>query len=50
MKRSSEQTGMGTTDGRYLELVSHIRCPYVQRAVIALEEMGVPYGACGRSP
>lgn len=27
-----------------LELISHLLCPYVQRAAIALQEQGVPFG------
>ena len=33
-----------TPSGRELELVSHHLCPYVQRAVIALTEKGIPHG------
>lgn len=35
--------GFGREQGVKLTLVSHLLCPYVQRAVIALEEKGVPY-------
>jgi len=34
---------MATTPNHRLTLISHKLCPYVQRAVIALEELGVEY-------
>ena len=34
---------MSVTNEKALTLISHKLCPYVQRAVIALEEQGVPY-------
>ena len=34
---------MSVTNEKVLTLISHKLCPYVQRAVIALEEQGTPY-------
>ena len=34
---------MATTDKQQLTLISHKLCPYVQRAVIALQELGFEY-------
>ena len=34
---------MATTNKQQLTLISHKLCPYVQRAVIALEELGIEY-------
>lgn len=34
---------MTSTQSHQLTLVSHILCPYVQRSVIALEELGIAY-------
>lgn len=37
------QQPLAPQPGRHLVLVSHALCPYVQRAVIALHEKGVPF-------
>ncbi len=34
---------MSTVIPHQLTLVSHVLCPYVQRSVIALEELGIAY-------
>jgi glutathione S-transferase len=39
LHKTSEDTSMAAT----LKLISHKLCPYVQRAVIALKEKGVPF-------